>query len=153
MGRCRSGLTRSGIYVFYAAALLTTRLGWEDVVVRAEMRKGMVSDDPVSALTLVFHRLESPTQTRTTALAQVRSGEVWGKAIRGGGIPCVKAYRGSIPASDRGVEFTTPIVPQKGSGTPHEARWYYPHTPGVKAITSHGEDFAVIPASVKNMQP
>ena len=73
----------------------------------------------------------------------------------GSSIPSVKAYRGAMPPGRRGVEFTTPIAPHRGAGTPYEARWYYPpHTPGVLARrNAAGEDFAAIPATVINLQP
>jgi hypothetical protein len=85
----------------------------------------------MAVLGMAFHRLESPTQTRSDAVKQVASGEIWGRPARGSDIPSVKAYRNALPAGQRGVEFTTAVLPQKGSGTPYEARWYYPNTPGV----------------------
>jgi hypothetical protein len=100
-----------------------------------------------------FHRLESPTQTRADALQQVASGEVWGAPARGSDIPSVKAYRNSLPAGQRGIEFTTSVHPQKGSGTRYEARWYHPHTPGTMKRTRNGKDYAAIPAAVTNHQP
>jgi hypothetical protein len=99
-----------------------------------------------------FHRLESPTQTKQDALLQVNSGEIWGKAARGSNIPTVKAYRRAIPAGERGVEFTTDIMPEPGSGSPYEARWYFPFTPGVIQRTANGVDYAVISAVVSNYQ-
>jgi hypothetical protein len=87
-----------------------------------------------------FHRLESPTQTSADALKQVASSEVWGAAARWSNIPSVKAYRNSLPTGQRGIEFSTIVLPQKGSGTPYEARWYYPHTPGVQERTKNGQD-------------
>jgi hypothetical protein len=100
-----------------------------------------------------FHRRESPTQTTQDAIRQVQSGEIWGAAARGSAIPAVKAYRNAIPANDRGIEFTTPVAPHAGSGTPYEARWYYPHTAGVTHTTDNGVDYAVISAVVTNHQP
>ena len=101
-----------------------------------------------------FHRLESPSQTSADAVQQVLSGEIWGKEARGSNIPSVKAYRNHIPAGSRGIEFTTPVAPQRGSGTPYEARWYYPHTPSVALKQdANNFDYAVIPAAVTNYQP
>lgn len=57
------------------------------------------------------------------------------------------------PAGQRGIEFTTSVEPHRGSGSPYEARWYYPDTPGVLLRTMNNEDFAAIPADVINMQP
>jgi hypothetical protein len=100
-----------------------------------------------------FYRVEGPTQTEEDAIMQVESGEIWGRPSRGSDIPSVKAYRGKLPPGKRGVQFTTPIQPDRGSGTPYEARWYYPQTPGVELRTGEdGEDYAVIPADVENFQ-
>jgi hypothetical protein len=101
-----------------------------------------------------FHRLESPTQTSADAVRQVKSGEIWGRPARWSNIPSVKAYRQRIPPGERGVEFTTPVAPHPGSGSPYEARWYYPHTPGVLLKQdANNDDYAVIPADVVNHQP
>ena len=100
-----------------------------------------------------FHRLESPTQTVEDALQQVASGEIWGRPARGSNIPSVKAYRNTLPAGERGIQFTTEIAPHVGSGTPYEARWYYPNTPGVLLRHKSNEDFAAITADVTNLQP
>lgn len=101
-----------------------------------------------------FHRLESSSQTTSDAVQQVQSGEIWGKEARWSNIPSVKAYRNQIPAKRRGIEFTTPLAPHPGSGSPVEARWYYPHTTGVVLKQdSNNVDYAVIPATVKNYQP
>jgi hypothetical protein len=100
-----------------------------------------------------FHRLESPTQTSEDALRQVQSKEIWGRAARGSSLLSVRAYRKSIPAGRPGIEFTTPVEPDRGSGSPYEARWYYPYTPGVLLRTKNNEDFAAIPADVTNLQP
>src|SRR5437588_1128825 len=107
----------------------------------------------------VFHRLESPTQTKEDAVQQVQSGEIWGRPGRGSDILAVKAYRGPLPHVERGVQFTTSVKPQTGSGSPLEARWYYPDTPGVllrakqNEQTRDNEEFSAIPAHVTNLQP
>lgn len=106
-----------------------------------------------------YHRLESPTQTKTDAKNQQTSGEIWGRAPSNGSIPTVKAYRGNLPTQKRGIEFTSTIPPTKGTGTPYEARWY-PCIPGVNPCSAQvqirqvmGIDFAVISAQVtKNTQ-
>lgn len=102
-----------------------------------------------------YHRLESPTQTPQDAIAQVTSGEVWGRPSRNSVIPAVKAYRHRLPSSARGIDFHTTVSPTPGSGTPYEARWYHgqgdpeiklrPGTPG-------DPDFAAIRAKVTNKQ-
>ena len=100
-----------------------------------------------------FHRLETSTQTPADAQLQIKSGEIWGKEARGSNLPCVKAYRNQLPATEKGVEFTTPLPPQRGSGSPIEARWYYGFTPGVVLKQdSNNVDYAVIPAKITKCQ-
>lgn len=53
-----------------------------------------------------------------------------GPPARWSSIPSVKAYRGSLPDRERGIEFTTDVVPTSGAGSPVVARWYQ-GTPGV----------------------
>jgi len=75
--------------------------------------------------------------------------EVWGAAPRGGIFPSVKAYRNALPPR-RGIEFSSPIAPTPGGGTPYEARWNV-GTPGVMA--RGGSTFVGIPISyIKNAQ-
>ena len=74
----------------------------------------------------------------------------------GGAFPRVKAYRGALPRSQtgavaRGIEFTTPVMPTKGKGSPLEAHWCI-GTPGVKLIKANPDDFAAIEADVTNYQ-
>lgn len=90
-----------------------------------------------------FHRLESPTQTTADADKQLHSGEIWGTGARPSGLPAVKAYRHTLPAGDRGIEFEAAVAPTAGSGTPYEARWYE-GTSGVQSATLGGIDYAVI---------
>lgn len=98
----------------------------------------------------VFCRWESSTQTPKVAVLQVNSGEIWGKAPRGGVYPTVQAYPGGL-SGRRGIEFITAITPHPMSA-PHEARWYYPLTPGVELRQKNGEDFACIKAVIQNHQ-
>ena len=99
-----------------------------------------------------FHRPETPTQTPAVALKQVASGEIWGRTPKNGGLgPTVQAYPGML-AKERGIEFTTEIVPHPNS-SPLEARWYLRLTAGVQRRCEGGEEFACITAVVKNLQP
>ena len=77
----------------------------------------------------VYHRLESPTQTPADAARQEASGEIWGRAPRGGTTPKVKAYPGPLPPGTRGIEFTTDVPPDPGSA-PKRPDWSGPR-PGV----------------------
>jgi hypothetical protein len=100
-----------------------------------------------------YFRLESPTQTKQDAILQTQSREVWGREARGSHLLCVKAYRGSLRLDQRGIDFTTTILPERGAGTPYEARWYYPQTPGTMLRTRDNLDYSAIPAEVINRQP
>lgn len=100
-----------------------------------------------------YHRRESPTQTAAHARLQVASGEVWGRPARGSQIPSVKAYVGSLPGGQRGIEFHTEVPPDPGSSTPFEVRWYYPQTPGVALRSGNPHDYAVVKATIINRQP
>lgn len=96
----------------------------------------------------LYHRLETPTQTVADARKQVNSMEVWGTGSRLAGLPSIKAYRNALPAT-RGIEFSSPILPHKGSGTPYEARWYL-GDPGV--IPKPNNYVAIAISYIKNMQ-
>ena len=93
---------------------------------------------------VTYHRLASPTQTQADAIAQQASSEIWGRPARWSNIPCVKAYRNHLPSGQRGIEFTTPVAPTPGCGSPFEAYWYA-GSPGVRV---NGFGFAVIPAKI-----
>jgi len=76
--------------------------------------------------------------------------ELWGQPARQSATPSVKAYRGNLPASDRGIEFATGVAPTPGSGTPYEARWY----DGTPGVLSKPNGFVAIPlCCFKNRQP
>jgi hypothetical protein len=100
-----------------------------------------------------YFRLEGPTQTKEDAIQQTTSEEVWGREAYGSHLLSVKAYRGSLRDGQRGIDFTTSVLPERGSGTPYEARWYYPQTPGTMLRAKNGTDYAAIPAKVINKQP
>lgn len=102
-----------------------------------------------TAGTPLFHRVETPTQTRHDAAQQVASMEMWGAAAQGSHIPTVKAYRGALPPR-RGVEFCSAVPPTPGRGSPYEARWY----PGTAGVTMRqGSSHAAIPIYyIKNAQ-
>jgi hypothetical protein len=111
------------------------------------MKMGVIVPGP-------FHRLESPTQDKTTARQQGQAMEIWGRAAQGSNILSVKAYRSGLPAGRRGIEFDTPVAPHPGGGTPYEARWYYPNTVGVRQRTNGTDQFACISLSrFVNQQP
>ena len=53
-----------------------------------------------------FHRIVAPgVQDAATVVAQMLSGELWGKQPRWGGSPAVKAYPGRLPDDESGIEF------------------------------------------------
>ncbi len=90
-----------------------------------------------------FHRLESPTQSKETAVLQMQSGEIWGRPARWSSIPAVKAWRGPLPAGRRGIEFMTSITPHVDSH-PTLVRWLAT-TPGV---SPQKNGFVSIPATL-----
>ncbi|WP_431283213.1 hypothetical protein ACQW02_28075 [Humitalea sp. 24SJ18S-53] len=99
-----------------------------------------------------FNRRENRnTQSKSVAIEQVKSGEVWGKTRQNGFEPSVQAYAGKLK-NCRGIDFTTLIDPHP-DGSPFEVSWYLTETPGVQHRCSGGEDFACITAVVTNMQP
>lgn len=62
-----------------------------------------------------FHRLRSTTQDAETMVAQLLSGEAWGRPPSWGGAPAVKAYAGALREGQSGFEFWSfqaPIRPQ-----------------------------------------
>jgi hypothetical protein len=101
----------------------------------------------------IFHRVETNIQTPELAVLQVKSGEIWGKETRYGGVPVVQAYRRELDPGKRGIQFTSSVKPHPGGGTPLEARWYLKWTEGVLLRQKGNQDFAAIPATVENKQP
>lgn len=72
-----------------------------------------------------YHRLANPiTQSRRTAIKQLKSLEVWGFTPRGGTQPTAQAYEGPLPPDRAGIEFLVAQPPDytKMSG---EVRWTY----------------------------
>ncbi len=68
-----------------------------------------------------FHRLDGGggTQTDSTALKQLSSGEIWGRPSRfSGDVPLAQAHRGQLPAGARGIEFLAFAAPDKRWGAP-----------------------------------
>jgi hypothetical protein len=109
----------------------------------------------ISSIAFNYNRRESPTQTSADAVQQQTCMEIWGRQARGGSIPCVKAYRETMPTvslanwGGRGVLFNT-IVPAYGKGDPFEARWY----DGYQGVIQKGNGFVAIPVShFLNLQP
>jgi hypothetical protein len=65
-----------------------------------------------------YHRLKSSTQTREDAVKQQDSMTIEGFPERNtaqSNIPKAKAYDGSIPEGEEGIEFTTDVPPDNGS--------------------------------------
>jgi hypothetical protein len=85
----------------------------------------------------VYHRVRSPTQTAATARRQESTGEIWGSSPGWGGIACVKAYVGALPAGRDGIEFETDVPPDP-SCPPGHARWSGPRE-GVRVEDGHAK--------------
>lgn len=79
---------------------------------------------------MIYHRIESPTQTMADAENQVKTTEIWGGPSRYSYHPRVRAYVGPLPPGRRGVEFRTEVPPDEGS-PPGQAAWS-PGRPGVR---------------------
>jgi hypothetical protein len=72
-----------------------------------------------------FHRLLAPdVQDPATLAHQLRSGEIWGRAPSWGGSPAVKAYKGRLASSAKGIEFWSFQAPD----TPEGPRIYWRST-------------------------
>jgi hypothetical protein len=102
-----------------------------------------------------YCRLESPGQRSEDALQQVGAGEIRGRAHPANmSHACIKAYPRRLHGSERGITFSTLVGHDRRFSAPHEARWYYPLTPGVKQRTdAQGIPLAAVAASVTNQQP
>lgn len=100
-----------------------------------------------------FRRVENTTtQTAVHAKLQETSREMWWRPRRGSNLLSVKAYPGELP-DERGVEFTTDILPFSGS-SPNQIYWYHETCTGVQLRRQGSEDFACINlATFSNMQP
>jgi hypothetical protein len=73
------------------------------------------------------------------------SGELWGRPPRNtfaSEIPKAKAYDGSLPSDAKGIEFTTTVPPDVGSG-PGKPTWS-----GARPGVTTADDFAKIPVQV-----
>src|SRR5256885_8761942 len=71
---------------------------------------------------MVYHRRDSPTQTKEVAEQQRATEEIWGAEGWGGLEPKVKAYIGELPLGTNGIEFETDIPPDAGC-PPGQAHW------------------------------
>ena len=102
-----------------------------------------------------YCRLEGPSQTPQDAAQQVASGEIWGRVHKRNAVYlCVKAYPRRLTKGERGVSFNAVVPHDPRFSAPHEARWYFPQTPGVmQRKDAQQDDVAAIPARVTNRQP
>jgi hypothetical protein len=94
-----------------------------------------------------YHRLENEhTQTPEIAKLQEKSMEIWVLPltnINQSHIPKVKAFNGSLPVSERGIEFTTDVEPDLGS-PPGRSYWSGPRE-GVRVEEKEdGRIYAII---------
>jgi hypothetical protein len=95
-----------------------------------------------------YHRVESPSQPKHVAAQQETSGEMWGQSSPFSAIPSVKAYRGPLPSTRRGIEFYTYVKPHNDPH-PTDVRWL-DTTAGVQTKPN---GFVAIPVvRIKNTQ-
>jgi hypothetical protein len=78
------------------------------------------------------------------------SGEIWGRGYQGS-TPSVNAWMGALPASQRGIEFATDAVLNKGL-PPGLAMWTFGN-PGVMLRTADGLDYGAIQVTILKMTP
>lgn len=97
----------------------------------------------------VYDRARSPTQSANDDRIQVATMKVYGRAAWGSHIPSVKAYRGPLPPSDSGIEFSTPIAPTPGTSTPSMVKWYQ----GSPGVIDRGPGLVCIPANILKVVP
>ena len=90
---------------------------------------------------MIYHRLESRTQTSADARKQVESKMIYGND------PRVKAYSGPL-GNRRGIEFTTDVPADLGH-VPGKPIWSEP-TPGVVRIDA--DTVAIRVSSITNHQ-
>ena len=60
----------------------------------------------------VYHRLyNSSTQSHADATQQVQTEKICGKTARYSCVPTARAYTGSLPTTEQGVQFETDLAP------------------------------------------
>jgi len=100
-----------------------------------------------------YHRIaNNNTQSKAVADMQVATGMVCGAGARqsGGGISPIasaKAFFGPLPATERGIEFTTNIVPSSRQTMPGLPCYWHMGTMGVNPHP-RSSDYACIPVTV-----
>lgn len=96
-----------------------------------------------------YHRKQSRTQTKADADNQARGHTLLGRAARGSGMLSAKAYVGSLPAGQAGIEFLS-VTPRHGTH-PYLAFWYEGNQ-DVWNVTHDGDAFAMIVIKVTKIQ-
>lgn len=102
-----------------------------------------------------FHRKRSESQTLQDDYKVIESGMLWGDVPHNGGkCPTAQAYFGPLPASERGVEFYTPILPhQTGLPDGFGANWYLDDTAYTGKVEHNGKVYAAITVVVVKHRP
>jgi hypothetical protein len=96
---------------------------------------------------VIYHRIETSTQTPEDARRQVETSEIWGQASRYSDSPKVKAYVGPLPEGKKGVEFDTDVPSDPGC-PPGQAHW----TPPREGVRLDGEWAKLSVVDVRNRQ-
>lgn len=100
-----------------------------------------------------YHRLaNNNTQTKAVADMQIATGTMCGTGSRqaGGGfspIPSAKAFFGPLPATERGIEFTTNIPPTSKVTLQGMPCYWHEGTQGVR-LHPDDSDYVCIPVTV-----
>lgn len=115
--------------MFFLCVPVCVRAGGVDRGINIHFQTGLAFMASPSSLSVLYYHI----------------GEVWGRPCRNiyqSDIPKFKAYLGPLPEGERGVEFFTPVPPDKGC-VPKQPTW----------SGSPGEDWVKIPAvNIKNTQ-
>lgn len=103
----------------------------------------MASDHRISVpVSGPFCRLEAiPGQDAATAVKQMLSGEIWGRAARHGVRAAVQAYGRPLRLGERGVEFWSFQPPNERFGP--RPSWYKPG-PHLRIETIDGREVAMM---------
>jgi hypothetical protein len=88
----------------------------------AERGELYIAGSRISPGLTVYHRVESPTQTRERSIENFLTNTLTGGSTPASYLPRIRAYPGPLPADCAGIEFETDIPPESG-GSPTIATW------------------------------
>lgn len=113
-----------------------------------------IPTEPPSMAKRIFHRVANGNSKQDfyTVIAQVASGEIWGKrAMYGNDHPVVRAKPGPLKDGLDGIEFETDVKPTPCCETPSEVYWHL-HKDSPWVESREGGDFACIAADIRKVR-